>query len=128
MKAMDFRGKWVLVTGASSGLGKEMAGVLAKEHGANIIPVARRADRLAELKRELEAGAQVKVDPLTADLSKLDDIDRTLEHATSGRELYAAVLNAGVTHFGNWHELKWNEFEAMLHTNVSSIVRMTTSL
>jgi NAD(P)-dependent dehydrogenase (short-subunit alcohol dehydrogenase family) len=37
MKPMDFRGKWVLVTGASSGLGKSMAGVFAREHGANVI-------------------------------------------------------------------------------------------
>ena len=59
MKAMDFRGKWVLLTGASSGLGKSMAGVLAREHGANLIPLARRKDRLDDLKRELEAEAKV---------------------------------------------------------------------
>jgi uncharacterized protein len=128
MKAMDFRGKWVLLTGASSGLGKSMAGVLAREHGANLIPLARRKDRLDDLKRELEAGAKVEVDPIAADLSKVADVDRALEHATAGRKLYAAVLNAGVTHFGNYHELSWDDFEAMLHTNVSSIVRMTTAL
>src|SRR4051812_39142234 len=128
MKSMDFRGKWVMVTGASSGLGKAMADVLAREHGANLIPVARRHERLLDLERELESGAHVEVDPIAADLSKLDDIDRALEHATKGRQLYAAVLNAGVTHFGNYHELTWNEFEAMLQTNVTSIVRMTTAL
>src|SRR2546423_5540799 len=67
MKPMDFRGKWVLVTGASSGLGRAMAGVLAREHGANIIPVARRRERLEELKRELETEAGVRVDPLVGD-------------------------------------------------------------
>jgi short-subunit dehydrogenase len=128
MKPMDFRGKWVLVTGASSGLGRAMAEVLACEHGANIIPVARRKERLDELKRELEAKANVQVDPIAADLSKVDDIDRAFAHATGGRPLYAAVLNAGVTHFGGYHELSWTDFEAMLHTNVSSVVRMTTAL
>jgi short-subunit dehydrogenase len=128
MKPMDFRGKWVLVTGASSGLGKAMAETLAREHGANIIPVARRKERLDELKRELESSAKVEVDPIAADLSNVEGVDRALEHAKRGRQLYAAVLNAGVTHFGNYHELGWNAFEAMLSTNVTSIVRMTTSL
>jgi short-subunit dehydrogenase len=127
MKPMEFRGQWVLVTGASSGLGRSMASVLAREHGAHVIPVARRRERLDELKGELETGG-AKVDPLAADLSKLEDVDRVLEHATRGRKLYAAVLNAGVTHFGNYHDLGWGEFEAMLHTNVTSLVRMTTSL
>src|SRR3954451_16376704 len=125
MKSMDFRGKWVLVTGASSGLGKAMAEVLAKEHGAHVIPVARRKERLDALKRDLEAGGKVQVDPIAADLSKVEDVDRVLEHAKNGRQIYAAVLNAGVTHFGNYHELGWSDFEAMLSTNVSSIVRMT---
>jgi short-subunit dehydrogenase len=128
MKSMDFRGKWVMVTGASSGLGRSMADVLAREHGANIVPVARRQERLLDLKRELETRAGVKVEPVAADLSKLEDIDRALEHATAGRQLYAAVLNAGVTHFGGYDELTWSQFEAMLNTNVTSIVRMTTAL
>jgi short-subunit dehydrogenase len=118
----------VLVTGASSGLGKSMATILARDHGANIIAVARRKDRLDALRSELEADAKVEVDTIAADLSKLDDTDRTIEHATKARPLYGAVLNAGVTHFGNYHELGWAQFEAMLHTNVSSTVRMTTAL
>jgi uncharacterized protein len=105
-----------------------MAQVLAREHGAHIIPVARRKERLDELKRELESEAKVEVEPIAADLSKIDEVDRTLEEARWGRQIYAAVLNAGVTHFGNYHELGWNEFEAMLQTNVTSIVRMTTAL
>src|SRR4051794_10453844 len=105
MKPMDFRGKWVLVTGASSGLGRDMARILAKVHGANIIPVARRKERLLELKQELESSAGVRVDPLAIDMSKPDNLEAILSHATDGRSLYGAVLNAGVTHFGNYHEL-----------------------
>jgi len=51
-----------------------------------------------------------------------------LAHATAGRKVYAAVLNAGVTHFGGYHELSWRDFEAMLQTNVIGIVRMTTAI
>ena len=50
MKPMEFRGRWVLVTGASSGLGQSFARTLAKKYGANIVAVARRKDRLDALK------------------------------------------------------------------------------
>ncbi len=68
-----------MVTGASSGLGQEIARVLAHKHGANIIAVARRASRLEELKSELEADAGVKVDPVPADLSRMEDVDRLFD-------------------------------------------------
>jgi short-subunit dehydrogenase len=128
MKKMDFRSRTVLVTGASSGLGWELSKQLAIEHGANVIPVARRADRLAQLKREIEAHASVRVEPITADLSKLEDVDRVFRDATARGPLYAAVLNAGVTHFGEYHELSWADFQSMLATNVTGVVRMATEL
>jgi short-subunit dehydrogenase len=126
MKDMDFRGRRVLVTGASSGLGWEMAKVLAFEHGAHVIAVARRLERLEELKREIESKSNVGVEPIAADLSKIEEVDRVFQQATAKGPLYGAVLNAGITHFGEYHELSWQDFEAMLATNVTGIVRMTT--
>jgi uncharacterized protein len=128
MKAMEFRGRWVLVTGASSGLGLEMARILAVEHGANLIVVARRKDRLEALKAELEAKAGVEVLICSADLSQIADVDRVVETATSGRELYGAILNAGITHFGAYEDLAWDSFKQMLDTNVTGVVRMATGL
>lgn len=124
---MDFRGKWVLVTGASSGLGREMARQLALEHGANLVVSARRAQKLEELKAELEPkGTQVAV--VTGDMAKADDVDRVLAEATKGRPLYGAILNAGVSHFGHHHEMPWNDFLSMLQLNVTANVRMATEL
>lgn len=121
---MNFRGRWVLVTGASSGLGQEMARQLAKKHGANLILVARRKPRLEELKAELEThGAQALT--IEADLSRLSDVERVAEEATRGRELYGAILNAGITHFGPHEQLEWSEFQRMLDTNVTGVTRMT---
>ena len=125
---MNFRSRWVLVTGASSGLGLHIARHLALHHGANLVLAARRESRLLELKRELEATAKVQVETVTADLSQMADVDRLFETATQGRELYAAVLNAGVTHFGRHEDLSWLDFERMLATNVQSVVRMTSHL
>lgn len=128
MNPMELRGRWVLVTGASSGLGREMAKILAVTHGANLLISARREDRLLELKAELEKSAGVQIDVCVADLSKLEDVDRLIETATKGRALYGAVLNAGITHFGAYAELSWDSFRTMLDTNVIATVRMSTAL
>ena len=128
MKRMNFEGRWVLVTGASSGLGWEMTKVLAKEYGANVIPVARRLSKLEELKREVESTTRASVHPIAADLSKLEEVDRLFEEATRVGPLYGAILNAGISHFGDYHELSWADFETMLATNVTSVVRLTTKL
>jgi short-subunit dehydrogenase len=125
---MEFRGRWVLVTGASSGLGQKMVEQLARDHGANIIAVARRKDRLDELKQRLEAETKVEVVAIAADLSELSEVDRVLEIALKGRDLYGAILNAGVTHFGAHGKLEWLTFQKMLNTNVTSVVRMAAEL
>ena len=53
---------------------------------------------------------------LRAALRGLPEVDRVVREATEGRELYAAILNAGVTHFGDYHELSWEGFQSMLAT------------
>jgi len=128
MKPMQFRGRWVLITGASAGLGQAFARQLAKKHGANIVAIARRGDRLEALKQELESEASVEVHTIVADLSKLEEVDRALREAKEGRQLYGAVLNAGVTHFGSYDKLSWADFDTMLRTNVTAVVRMATEL
>src|SRR4029078_9114597 len=97
MKNMDFRGRRVLVTGASSGLGWEMAKVLALHHGATVIPVARRMARLEELKREIESKSNVKVEPIAADLSNIDDVDRMFREATNGGPIFGDAPKHGHT-------------------------------
>lgn len=128
MKPLELRGRWVLVTGASSGLGEAFARRLARKYGANIVAVARRRERLLELKRELETEAHVEVEVIAADLSRLEEVDRVLALAKEGRQLYGAVLNAGITHFGKHDALAWPEFMTMLQTNVVGVVRMTSEL
>src|SRR5436309_916102 len=111
MRALEFSGKWVLVTGASSGLGWEMAQQLAREQRANLVVVARRQENLQKLKTEREREAGVKVDVITADLSRIYEAERVVRESLERHEIVAAILNAGLTYFGNHRELEWNKLE-----------------
>lgn len=125
---MNFEGRWVLVTGASAGLGREMARVLAKKYRAKLVIVARRMERLTALKTELEKETGSEVLAIAADLSEAEGVERTFAEATQGRALYAAILNAGATHFGDWDEQSWESTERMLDLNVRRLVQLSRLL
>lgn len=126
MKDMQFTHKWVLVTGASSGLGLEMATQLAEQHQANLILVARREAQLLALKQRLEQSFGIQCHVIAADLSLANDVERVYQQAIQLADIYGVILNAGVTHFGEHHELAWPDFEKMLALNVTSVVRLLT--
>lgn len=122
---MQFGSRWVMVTGASSGLGLEMSRQLARDHKANLVLVARRGDRLEALKHELEGKHGVQVQAVVADLSREDDVERAFREATSEQDLYGAILNAGITHFGEHLDLSWREFKNIIDTNVNAVAQLT---
>ncbi len=121
MQNLSLKGKHTLITGASSGLGLEMARHVARDLGGNLVLVARRLDRLEALARELRAHG-VEVACVQADMTRREDVTRTFEEATRGRPIHAAILNAGVTYFGRAIEHDFEDFERMLATNVTSVV------
>lgn len=128
MKAFDLNGKTVLVTGASSGLGREISIQLARDFHCHLVVAARREDRLLLLQQELERDFGVNVFPVVADLSRKDDTGRLLAIALGKHKVDAAVLNAGVTFFGRNLQLPTEQFENIIDTNIKSIVRMTNAL
>ena len=128
MKSLQLQNKWILVTGASSGLGQEMARQLAHNFKANLIITARRADNLNRLKNELEKEAGIQVKVIVADLAVTEDADRVIAESIADNNLYGAILNAGVTYFGRHAELPWDNFENIMKTNITGVVRMTNSL
>ena len=69
----NLRGRVAVITGASSGLGKQMSKAFAKQ-GADLVLLARRLERLEELKPELEQMG-VNVLPIKCDVTSTEDID-----------------------------------------------------
>lgn len=128
MTTLELRGRWTLVTGASSGLGQEMARAIARDHAGHVLVVARRRDRLEALCEELRTRHGVQAEPVVADLSRPEDVERVFTEATRGRQLHGAVLNAGVTYWGDAVKLAPGAFQTLLDTNVTSVVRLSALL
>jgi short-subunit dehydrogenase len=95
MAKLNFKNKWVLVTGASSGLGKSIAEYLASREKANLVIVARRKDRLEKLKEDIETNYGTKVECLVADLSDEAHVERLFKESVEIGDIYAVVNNAG---------------------------------
>ena len=124
---MDVKGKVVIVTGASSGIGEATAREFGRE-GAKVVLAARRVERLESLAQEIaemKTGAETLVAP--ADLSKLEDIQALVSQTLDrfGR-IDVLVNNAG---FGR---LDWLEnldpkkdIEAQFDVNVLGVVQTT---
>ena len=93
--SFDIYGEVVLVTGASSGIGRHFAQVLAAA-GAKVAAAARRADRLSELARDIESRGGMCL-PLACDVTKQDSIREAIANAEDRLgPLSVLVNNAGV--------------------------------
>ncbi len=104
-----------LITGASSGIGRDMARVLA-EKGYDLVLTARRADRLEALKEELSL--KVKVEVLCFDLSSKESCYALYEQAG---EIDVLINNAGFGLFGDFLETDLDKELSMLHVNVRAM-------
>ena len=114
-----------LVTGASSGIGAEIARGLARRgHGVTL--AARREERLRELAEELAAEHGVRAETVSVDVSDVD-ARRRLKGDVEERGLSVEVLvnNAGFGSGGRFTELDAEEEASMIRTNVEALVALT---
>jgi uncharacterized protein len=110
-----------LITGASSGIGRVFAQRLACD-GSDLILVARRQERLAELARQVEKdGAKAEV--IVADLATADGVAAVERRAAAG-DLTMLINNAGFQTYVPLVELDPNRAEAQIKVHVTAVVRM----
>ncbi|MCR5572150.1 MAG: SDR family oxidoreductase [Candidatus Saccharibacteria bacterium] len=121
----DFKGQVAVVTGASSGLGKQMALALAKQ-GANLVILARRIERLEEFKPELEKAGAKKILAIKCDVTNTEDIENAA--ATTEKEFgkVNVLLNcAGSSKDKGVIEMTDEEWDSTIATDETSVFKMT---
>jgi short-subunit dehydrogenase len=123
--AKRWSGKWALITGASAGIGLELAKLLA-QGGVNLVLTARRADRLEKLAAELAPEHGVQVEVCVADLAQPGAPDKIFEFTHRKLiEVELLVNNAGFGAFGYVHEIPEARMSEMIQVNCAAVVQLT---
>ncbi len=126
MGSSAIEGGTILVTGASSGIGMAIARLVAPR-AKTIVLVARRVERLEELKRALVAARPaLKVEVVPCDLASRDDVARLVtEVGARGLDVDVLVNNAGVGMMGLFEKADATKTAFMIDLNVTSLSLLT---
>jgi 3-hydroxy acid dehydrogenase/malonic semialdehyde reductase len=123
------KGKWILITGATSGIGKATAEIFAK-NGANLIITGRRNDRLEEIKVLFEREYKVQVITFCFDVREFDKVSEMANDLKS-KNITPDVLinNAGLASGKNKvQEGILSDWEVMIDTNIKGLLYVTRSI
>ncbi len=91
-------------------------------------PAGQAAELLQKIKEDLQKSAGVVVETWPVDLSDPDQVKNAMDLILAEGKLDAAILNAGVTHFGPHREMTGADFDRLIQVNVKSVVYVTTRL
>ncbi|WP_195988452.1 SDR family oxidoreductase [Clostridium sp. D53t1_180928_C8] len=119
-----FNKEYVLLTGASSGIGYELAKLYASS-GQNLILIARNIDRLKKVESELNK-YNVEIKILSLDISKDYDIEKLFNYVEiNNLNINTLINNAGVGTFGDFKDIEWEKEEILIDINIKSLTRLT---
>lgn len=121
---MKLNNKNVLITGASSGIGKSFAYLLASK-GANLVLVARSKSKMDEIAKEAEDKYQVKAHVLQKDLSKPESA-KSLYDEIKAKQINIDLLinNAGFGKWGRFESFLVKEYQEMIQLNITSLTEL----
>ena len=117
--------KTALITGATSGIGLELAKLFAKD-SINLLLVARNAQKLNELKQEFEQNYKIRVDFIALDLSVQESIEKVANYViTNNLQIDFLVNNAGFGDFGKFADRDIEKYREMISLNINALTELT---
>ena len=117
--------KYMLITGASGGIGYDLARIAAADK-RNLILVARSADKLSLLADELKRNNNIEVIPIAVDLSEETGVKTLLAQITSQKlDIDILVNNAGFGDFGDFARANLAKNLEMIRLNISARTQLT---
>ena len=117
--------KTALITGASNGIGLELAKVHASK-GDNLVLVARNKNKLDELKLELEKQFKISVYTIGKDLSAANAAQEVYDETVQQKiQIDYLINNAGFGDFGMFYETDWNKELQMINLNITTLTHFT---
>ena len=120
----DLKGNVAVITGASSGLGRQMSIGFAKQ-GADLVIMARRIDLLEELKIELEK-YNVKVMPIKCDVTNTDDVNNSARKVENEFGKVDILINcAGASKDAGVLNMTDAEWDFTVNTDLTSVFKVT---
>ena len=120
----NLKGRVAVITGASSGLGKQMSKAFAKQ-GADLVILARRMEKLEELKKELE-GENVRVLALKCDVTDTDNINECANSVEKEFGKVDILINcAGSSKDKGVLDMSDEEWQFTIDTDLSSVFKVT---
>lgn len=119
----------VLITGATSGIGKSTAILFAK-NGYDLIITGRRDERLKELKIKLEQDFKIKVTPLCFDIRQAQEVENAIAQLTPENKKIDILINnaglaAGLSPIQNGNLDHW---ERMIDTNIKGVLYISRAV
>ncbi len=114
-----------LITGASSGIGLELATVHASK-GGDLVLVARNKSKLDEIKTELENKFKINVYTIGKDLSATDSAQEVFEETQNNNiQIDYLINNAGFGDFGMFVQTDWKKEHQMINLNITTLTLFT---
>lgn len=119
----------VLITGATSGIGKSTAQLFAK-NGHDLIITGRREDRLKEIKTQLESDFKIKITTLCFDIRKLSEVENAISTLSSeNKKIDVLVNNAGLAAgLGPIQSGSIDHWERMIDTNIKGLLYISRAI
>ncbi len=117
--------KVVIVTGASRGIGKEIAKELAKKQYQVIANYNKSEKQILELKEELNK-LNIKVDIFKADVSKREEVRKLVEYTINKYgKIDVLINNAGISQIKEFTQITDEDWNNMINNNLNSVFYMT---